>query len=105
MTINDRITQQLETDSIVLYMKGEPMMPMCGFSATVVDILSKYDVDFQSYNILLDSDLRQGLKDYSQWPTFPQLYVQGELIGGCDIIGELHESGELADILATGSAN
>lgn len=100
MTINDRISQQLAADPIVLYMKGEPMMPMCGFSATVVDILSQYDVNFQSYNILLDNELRQGLKDYSQWPTFPQLYVNGELIGGCDIVGELHESGELAEILS-----
>ena len=105
MTINDRISQQLAADPIVLYMKGEPMMPMCGFSATVVDILSQYDVDFQSYNILLDNELRQGLKDYSQWPTFPQLYVNAELVGGCDIISELHESGELAEILAANSEN
>lgn len=100
MTINDRITQQLAADAVILYMKGEPMMPMCGFSATVVDILSQYDVEFQSYNILLDSELRQGLKDFSQWPTFPQLYVNGELVGGCDIIAELHQSGELAEILS-----
>ena len=99
MTTNEIIAEQLAADNIVLYMKGEPMMPMCGFSATVVDILSKYDVPFQSYNILLDNELRQGLKDYSQWPTFPQLYVGGELIGGCDIIGELHQSGELKEIL------
>ncbi|MEE2769771.1 MAG: Grx4 family monothiol glutaredoxin [Pseudomonadota bacterium] len=99
MTTNEIIAEQLAADTIVLYMKGEPMMPMCGFSATVVDILSKYDVPFQSYNILLDNELRQGLKDYSQWPTFPQLYVGGELIGGCDIIGELHQSGELKEIL------
>lgn len=98
MTINERIEKQLNADPIVLYMKGEPMMPMCGFSATVVDILGQYDIDFQSYNILLDAEIRQGLKDYSQWPTFPQLYVKGELIGGCDIIVELHESGELGDV-------
>lgn len=105
MTVNDKIIQQLNNDAVVLYMKGEPMMPMCGFSATVVDILSKYDVTFQSYNILLDGELRQGLKDFSQWPTFPQLYVNGELVGGCDIINELHQSGELSDILEKSQAN
>lgn len=105
MTINEKITQQLAADKIVLYMKGEPMMPMCGFSSTVVDILSKYDVAYQSYNILLDNELRQGLKDYSQWPTFPQLYVDSELVGGCDIIGELHQSGELAEILTQNQDN
>ena len=105
MTINDRITKQLADDAVILYMKGEPMMPMCGFSATVVDILSKYDIDFQSYNILLDGELRQGLKDFSQWPTFPQLYVNGELVGGCDIISELHQSGELAELLANAQDN
>lgn len=99
MTINERIEEQLQADPIVLYMKGEPMMPMCGFSATTVDVLSKYDIDFKSYNILLDNELRQGLKTYSQWPTFPQLYVLGKLVGGCDIINELHETGELAAIL------
>ena len=72
---------------------------MCGFSAKVVDILQQYDIHFKTYNILMDEDLRQGLKDYSQWPTFPQLYVEKELIGGCDIIVEMHEKGELEDIL------
>jgi len=99
MSINDQINEQLNKDNIVLYMKGERMMPMCGFSATVVDILSRYPVEFKTYNILADDDLRQGLKVYSDWPTYPQLYVKGELIGGCDIIQELHQSGELEKIL------
>ncbi|MAJ81682.1 MAG: monothiol glutaredoxin, Grx4 family [Legionellales bacterium] len=97
--INDKIEKQLGDDRIILYMKGEPLMPMCGFSAKVVDILQQYDIHFKTYNILMDEDLRQGLKDYSQWPTFPQLYVEKELIGGCDIIVEMHEKGELEDIL------
>lgn len=99
MSINDQINEQLNKDNIVLYMKGERMMPMCGFSATVVDILGQYAVAFKTYNILADDDLRQGLKVYSDWPTYPQLYVKGELIGGCDIIQELHQSGELEKIL------
>lgn len=99
MNINERISEQLKEDDVILYMKGERMMPMCGFSATVVDILSQYSVDFKCYNILADDELRQGLKIYSDWPTYPQLYVDGELIGGCDIIRELHESGELEKIL------
>ncbi len=99
MDINEKITAQINHDDVVLYMKGDPTMPMCGFSAQVVQILDQYDIDFQSYNILADDDLRQGLKLYSDWPTFPQLYVNGELIGGCDIISEMHDSGELATLL------
>lgn len=97
--INEKIEKQLSSNRIMLYMKGEPNMPMCGFSAKVVDILQQYDVTFESYNILLDDQLRQGLKTFSQWPTFPQLYVDGELIGGCDIIVELHDREELGTVL------
>jgi monothiol glutaredoxin len=99
-TINEKITQQIQGDDVVLYMKGTPVFPMCGFSAAVVQVLSNLGVPFQSYNILDDMELRQGLKEFSNWPTFPQLYVKGELVGGCDIVREMHESGELADFLA-----
>jgi monothiol glutaredoxin len=99
-TINERIQQQITSDDVVLYMKGTPVFPMCGFSAAVVQVLSQEGVPFQSYNILDDMDLRQGLKEFSNWPTFPQLYVKGELVGGCDIVREMHESGELKELLA-----
>jgi len=95
----DRIKEQVSADEVVLYMKGTPVFPMCGFSATVVQILSRVGAPFQSYNILEDAELRQGLKEYGNWPTFPQLYVKGELVGGCDIIREMYESGELGDFL------
>ena len=97
--INERIQQQIGGDSVVLYMKGTPVFPMCGFSAQVVQILSQVGVPFQSYNILEDQDLRQGLKEFSNWPTFPQLYVKGELVGGCDIVREMYETGELGQFL------
>ena len=97
--INERIQQQIDGDSVVLYMKGTPVFPMCGFSAQVVQILSQVGVPFQSYNILEDQDLRQGLKEFSNWPTFPQLYVKGELVGGCDIVREMYETGELGQFL------
>jgi monothiol glutaredoxin len=95
----DRIREQIGGDDVVLYMKGTPVFPMCGFSAAVVQVLSRTGVRFQSYNILEDADLRQGLKEFSNWPTFPQLYVKGELVGGCDIVREMYESGELDGFL------
>ena len=98
--IDDRIRQQISGDDVVLYMKGTPVFPMCGFSAQVVQVLSHVGVPFQSYNILDDMELRQGLKDFSNWPTFPQLYVKGELVGGCDIVREMYQSGELQQLLA-----
>ena len=98
--IDDRIREQITGDDVVLYMKGTPVFPMCGFSAQVVQVLSHVGVPFQSYNILDDMDLRQGLKEFSNWPTFPQLYVKGELVGGCDIIREMYQSGELQQLLA-----
>ncbi|HEX6014108.1 MAG TPA: Grx4 family monothiol glutaredoxin [Geminicoccaceae bacterium] len=98
--IDDRIKQQIGGDDVVLYMKGTPVFPMCGFSAAVVQVLSQAGVPFQSYNILDDMDLRDGLKKFSSWPTFPQLYVKGELVGGCDIVREMAASGELQQLLA-----
>ena len=98
--INERIQDQIQGDDVVLYMKGTPVFPMCGFSAQVVQVLSNIGVPFKSYNILDDMALRDGLKKFSNWPTFPQLYVKGELIGGCDIVREMHASGELQQLLA-----
>jgi monothiol glutaredoxin len=98
--INEKIQQQIGGDDVVLYMKGTPVFPMCGFSAQVVQVLSHAGVPFQSYNILEDADLRQGLKEFSNWPTFPQLYVKGELVGGCDIVREMYETGELTQYLS-----
>jgi len=97
--IASRIRQQVESDDVVLYMKGTPVFPMCGFSAGVVQVLSNVGVPFQSYNVLDDMDLRQGLKEFSNWPTFPQLYVKGELVGGADIVREMYETGELTQLL------
>ena len=97
--IDERIKQQIGGDDVVLYMKGTPVFPMCGFSAQVVQVLSQAGVPFQSYNILDDMDLRDGLKKFSNWPTFPQLYVKGELVGGCDIVREMAEAGELVPFL------
>lgn len=98
-TVFERIREQLAADDVVLYMKGTPVFPMCGFSARVVQILSNAGIKFQSYNVLEDPELRQGLKDFSNWPTFPQLYVKGELVGGCDIVTEMAQSGELQQLL------
>jgi monothiol glutaredoxin len=98
--IANRIKQQVEGDDVVLYMKGTPVFPQCGFSAAVVQVLSHAGVPFQSYNVLDDMELRQGLKEFSNWPTFPQLFVKGELVGGCDIVREMHETGELEQLLA-----
>lgn len=95
MDIKERIEQQLNEFPVLLYMKGTPDFPQCGFSAQVVGALKQCQKRFAYVNILEDEELRQGLKDYSDWPTFPQLYVGGELLGGCDIVVEMFESGEL----------
>ena len=97
--IRQRIENDLKKNKIMLYMKGSPQAPQCGFSAQAVAILKEHDVPFHSFNILNDESIRQGLKEYANWPTFPQLYVNGELVGGCDIMMELHQSGELGKIL------
>jgi len=95
-----KIESYLKNNKIMLFMKGVPQAPQCGFSNTVVGILSSYGQDFQACNILEDYEVREGIKEYSDWPTIPQLYVNNEFIGGCDIIINLHESGELKEILA-----
>ena len=95
----DRIKADLTDNAVVLYMKGTPVFPQCGFSAAVVDVLSQLGVKFNSVNILVDDEVRQGIKEFSQWPTIPQLYVKGEFVGGCDIIREMFETGELEQLL------
>ncbi len=95
-----RIKELLEAQRVVLFMKGNKLFPQCGFSAQVLGILKQSGVPFETHNILQDADLRQGLKEYSNWPTYPQLYVDGKLVGGCDIVTELHENGELSKLLA-----
>jgi len=99
MEINQKIESLIGSAPIVLFMKGSPDFPQCGFSAQTVAILKSLGKEFDSYNILEDQELREGLKVFSSWPTFPQLYVNKELIGGCDIVTELFESGKLKEIL------
>lgn len=95
----ERIKSEIENNKIVLFMKGEADAPMCGFSAATVQILKSLNVPFKSVNILANPDIRQALPEYSNWPTFPQLFVSGQLIGGCDIVHELRDSGELQKLL------
>jgi monothiol glutaredoxin len=97
--LRKRIADTIAKERVMLFMKGNPSMPQCGFSATVVGILKEVGVPFGSFNILADEEIREGLKEYSNWRTFPQLYVDGKLVGGCDIVRDLHSSGELATIL------
>jgi monothiol glutaredoxin len=94
-TTHDRIRQQVTDNPVVLFMKGTPVFPQCGFSATVVQILSHMGVKFKGVDVLADSSVREGIKEFSSWPTIPQLYVKGEFIGGCDIVREMFETGEL----------
>jgi monothiol glutaredoxin len=98
--INQRIQSDIEQNDVFLYMKGTPMFPQCGFSARVVQILTHMGVPFNSANVLEDMELREGVKQFSQWPTIPQLYVKGEFVGGCDIVTEMFQSGELETMLA-----
>ncbi|SRR6266566_7404810 len=100
MDIQDKIRQQLSGAKIVLYIKGSPQMPQCGFSAKAVQLLNTCGAKYASYDILSDPDLRQGLKTFSNWPTFPQLYIDGALVGGCDIMTELYQNGELQKLVA-----
>ena len=93
--INDFIDQEVKSNDVVLFMKGSPGFPQCGFSGQVVQILDYLGVDYKGINVLADDDLRQGIKDYSSWPTIPQLYVKGEFVGGCDIVREMFQAGEL----------
>jgi monothiol glutaredoxin len=104
--IQDWIGKQIAGNDVVLFMKGTKTMPQCGFSMQVAQILSHLGVDFQDINVLEDLSVREGVKAYSNWPTIPQLYVKGEFIGGCDIVREMFQSGELQEMLsAKGVAN
>ena len=98
--VADRIKRDISDNDVVLYMKGTPVFPQCGFSAAVVDVLSQLGVKFHGVNILVDQELREGIKEFSQWPTIPQLYVKGEFVGGCDIVREMFEQGELESFFA-----
>ena len=95
----ERIRQDVGENDVVLYMKGTPVFPQCGFSAAVVQALTHMGVKFRGINVLEDPGLRQGIKEYSNWPTIPQLYVKGEFVGGCDIVREMYQTGELAELL------
>ena len=100
MAINQFIDNEVKSNDVVLFMKGTPQFPMCGFSGQIVQILDYLGVPYKGLNVLEDDELRQGIKDYSKWPTIPQLYVGGEFVGGCDIMREMYQSGELQQVLA-----
>jgi monothiol glutaredoxin len=102
MSVQDTIRQQVEGHPVVLYMKGSPQQPMCGFSATATQLLKMCGVqDVFTVDVLQDQEVREGIKQYANWPTIPQLYVKGEFVGGCDIMREMYQSGELQKLLAT----
>ena len=103
--LNEKIEDYNKKNDVVLYMKGNPTFPQCGFSSTVVQILNHLGVNFQSYDVLQDQTLREGIKEYSNWPTIPQLYVKNEFVGGCDIIKEMFESGDLKQMFSEKKIN
>lgn len=94
-----QIEKEISENDVVLFMKGTDVFPQCGFSAAVVQVLNHTGVDFKAINVLEDDNIRQAIKDFSNWPTIPQLYIKGEFVGGCDIVREMHEAGELLDLL------
>src|SRR5580698_9866258 len=100
MTVAERIQGEISGSDVVLFMKGTPVFPQCGFSATVVQILTNLGVKFKGVDVLKDPEIRNGIKEFSNWPTIPQLYVKGEFVGGCDILREMYENEELAPFLA-----
>ena len=105
MNVQDIISEQVKSNRVVLYMKGTPKVPQCGFSATAVEILKRCGVsEFLAVDVLADDSIRQGIKDFSNWPTVPQLYVNGEFVGGCDIMREMYQSGELQPVLSAQAA-
>ena len=101
VNVNENIKNEISSNNIVLFMKGTPVFPMCGFSAAVTKILSDLGVKFTSVNVLESDEMREGIKQFSNWPTIPQLYIKEEFIGGCDIVKEMYESGELLELLNT----
>jgi monothiol glutaredoxin len=99
-TVADRIKSDIKENDVVLFMKGSPVFPQCGFSAAVVQVLTHLGVKFKGIDVLQDPSIRQGIKEFSNWPTIPQLYIKGEFVGGCDIVREMFETGELQKVLA-----
>lgn len=97
--VKEQIEKDVKSNKVIVYMKGNKMAPMCGFSAQVVSIFNHLGVEFEAKDVMIDPDLRQAIKEYSEWPTFPQVFVNGELIGGCDITTEMYQSGELQTLL------
>ena len=100
-SISERIKSEVASSDVVLFMKGTPVFPQCGFSATVVQVLTHMGIKFKGVNVLEDPGLRQGIKDFANWPTIPQLYVKGEFVGGCDIVREMYQTGELREVFQT----
>ncbi len=100
MSVVERIKNQLETNPVILYMKGTPDFPQCGFSGQTVQVLGAVQAKYAAVNIFEDPELREALKEYSSWPTYPQLYIGGQLVGGCDIVIDLYKKGELVNLLA-----
>ena len=98
-TVADRIKSDISDNDVVLFMKGTPVFPQCGFSSAVVQVLTHMGVKFKGIDVLSDPSIRQGIKEFSNWPTIPQLYVKGEFVGGCDIVREMFQSGELQQLL------
>ena len=98
-TVHDRIEALLSANDVVLFMKGTPLFPQCGFSSTAVTILERVGVEFEGVDVLADPEIRQGVKEYSDWPTVPQLYVKGEFVGGSDIMMEMYQAGELTELI------
>lgn len=99
MSIQEKIEQDIKKHPVLLFMKGSKTMPLCGFSGKVVEILNSFGIDYETRNVLEDDSLRRGIKEYSNWPTLPQLYINGNFIGGCDIVMQLHEEGKLESLL------
>ncbi|MEE8658929.1 Glutaredoxin [Acetobacteraceae bacterium EV16G] len=97
--IFQRIQREIDTHPVMLFMKGEKLFPQCGFSARVVQVLNRMGVEYQTINVLEDAEIREGIKAFSQWPTIPQLYIKGEFVGGCDIVVDMYQNGELDSLL------
>lgn len=100
-TVHERIKREVDENPVVLFMKGTPVFPQCGFSSVCVQVLSNLGVQFKGVDVLADPGVREGIKSFSDWPTIPQLYVKGEFVGGCDIVREMYETGELAEYFST----
>lgn len=98
--VQQRISDLINQHRIVLFMKGTRTFPQCGFSATVVEVLKRLDAEFETVNVLEDAEIRQGIKEFSNWPTIPQLYIQGEFVGGCDIVRDMYTRGDLANLIS-----